>query len=144
MSEAWGRGIAKIANGFAAAGLPAPAFAEFCGGMLVTMKRAEAKAEKVRNGGGNVRIESEKVRIENALSTAGVSKPTREKAMSLYSEFGAEKEFGESVVVESLGLSRRGASRLISILRTNGIVAHADGKGPGKYVFAAAAEKSGE
>ena len=119
--------------------------------MLVTVKRAEAKAEKVRNGGGNVRIESEKVRIEgekvrieNALSTAGVSKPTREKAMSLYSEFGAEKEFGESVVVESLGLSRRGASRLISILRTNGIVAHADGKGPGKYVFAAAAEKSGE
>jgi ATP-dependent DNA helicase RecG len=149
--EAWGRGIAKIANGFATAGLPAPAFAEFCGGMLVTVKWAEAKVEKVRNGGGNVRIESEKVRIEgekvrieNALSAAGVSKPTREKAMSLYSEFGVEKEFGESVVVESLGLSRRGASRLISILRANGIVAHADGKGPGKYVFAAAAERRGE
>ena len=57
--------------------------------MLVTVKRVEAKAEKVRNGGGNVRIKGEKVRIENALSAAGVSKPTREKAMSLYLEFGS-------------------------------------------------------
>ncbi len=37
--EAWGRGIAKITNGFTAASFPAPTFAEFCGGMLVSVKR---------------------------------------------------------------------------------------------------------
>jgi len=37
--EAWGRGIAKIINGFTLAGLPAPEFEATMGGIMVTIKR---------------------------------------------------------------------------------------------------------
>jgi ATP-dependent DNA helicase RecG len=40
--EAWGRGIAKIVNGFVQAGLPAPVFASAMGGILVSIKRVKA------------------------------------------------------------------------------------------------------
>ncbi len=37
--EAWGRGIAKIVNGFVHSGLPAPVFTLAMGGIMVTIKR---------------------------------------------------------------------------------------------------------
>lgn len=37
--ESWGRGIKKICNKFAEAGLPDPVFENFCGGVNVTIPR---------------------------------------------------------------------------------------------------------
>ncbi len=46
--ESWGRGISKIRNGFASAGLPDPKFEESCGGILVTMYRPEIPGNEDR------------------------------------------------------------------------------------------------
>lgn len=59
--EAWGRGIAKIINGFTSAGLTAPVFEATMGGILLTIERgvkdskdSEGKSNGPANVGDNV------------------------------------------------------------------------------------------
>ncbi len=115
----------------------------FCGRGLRVGRPVEAEGdEKVRNGGEKVRMGDEKVRngdekvrIEAFWTGLGVSQPTRQNIEKLYAEVGLENAFGEAVVAETCGLSRRGASRLIVLMRKNQMIEHRTGLGPGKYVF---------
>jgi ATP-dependent DNA helicase RecG len=52
--EAWGRGIAKIINGFITAGLTAPEFKATMGGIMVTIKRDVSVSDEKSNAIGNV------------------------------------------------------------------------------------------
>ena len=91
--------------------------------------------KKVRIGDEKVRMGGKKVRMEAFWAGLGVSRPTRQNIEKLYDEFGLEEAFGEAIVAAKCGLSRRGASRLIALMRKNKMIEHRSGLGPGKYVF---------
>lgn len=82
-------------------------------------------------------IESEKPHIERKISENAVrlSSVRMVQIRKLLEKFGYEKFFGRSDIKELLGTENSAASKLSSILVSNGIVEPVSGHGKGKYKF---------
>ncbi len=94
-------------------------------------------AEKVDIGDAEVDIENEKVDIESVLSEKGsdFSVKTTAHIHRLFDEFGFDKVFGRSAVMELIELKGSGASKLLSNLVQADIIEPVSGCGKGKYKF---------
>ena len=84
-----------------------------------------------------VDIEERKVDIESLLllKTKHFSNKTNNHIHRMLTNFGVDKVFGRSAVVELLGLQNSSASKLISKLLQAGIIEPVSGYGKGKYRF---------
>ena len=137
--EAWGRGIAKITNGFTAAGFPAPTFAEFCGGMLVTVKRAteDVKVDQRAN-----QRNKESTTQKDATQKTGTTQKATQKTASLATQkteikgnrsmlvdlISENPNITTKQLVERLGMTLDGVNYHIRELKKAGVLRRIGGR----------------
>lgn len=111
--ESWGRGISKITDGFAAAGLKAPEFKEDCGGMLVTLYRStKVSANDTLN-------DTLKDTLENRVLQSIKSNPN----------------ITQSIMADTLGVSVITIKRVIRQMTDNNIISREGGKRYGHWII---------
>lgn len=100
-------------------------------------EKVDIEPKEVNIDTGKVDIQEEKVDIERSLSekTKDFSVKTMIHIHRLFEEYGYEKVFGRSTIMELLELKASGASRLLSNLVQADIIEPVSGYGKGRYKF---------
>ena len=104
---------------------------------LYEAKKADIESKKADIDIKKTHIESKKADIELKIpeTAARLSSVRIVQIGKLFEKFGYEKFFGRSDIKELLGIENSAASKLSSILVSNGIVEPVSGCGKGKYKF---------
>lgn len=101
-------------------------------------EKVDIETEKVDIETEKVDIETEKVDIDYKKVDIGslkFSKRTVHHIEILFDEYGYNRVFGRSDVMDLVGLKRSAVSKLISKLLETGIIEPVTGHGKGKYKF---------
>lgn len=100
-------------------------------------EKVDIEPKEVNIDTEKVDIQEEKVDIERSLSekTKDFSVKTMIHIHRLFEEYGYEKVFGRSTIMELLELKASGASRLLSNLVQADIIEPVSGYGKGRYKF---------
>ncbi len=129
--EAWGRGIEKIREGMAAAGLPAPLFESTCGGVKVTLFRPE-KAESATTK--TATKTTQKTTQKTTLKTARKEK-VEGTARKIAELMAANPGISIGEIVERTGLTRDGVNYHIRALKTKAGLVRVGGRKAGHWEF---------
>jgi ATP-dependent DNA helicase RecG len=106
--EAWGRGIAKIVNGFTQAGLPAPVFDSAMGGIVITFQRAITDKNQQKHG------------IESV--TKKVTEKVTENQSLILKKIAAKPSISTRELASRIGISQRKIKENIAKLKTMGLL----------------------
>ncbi len=126
--EAWGRGISKIVSQFSKAGLEAPVFEDFCGGVLVTLYRNTNLVEETiaQNSNSNNDCTKTAQRLHKGLHDAAIR------------TFDCIKDNPKDTVeqlAEKLSISKRSVLAHIALLKQNGLIRRSGGKTFGHWII---------
>ena len=104
---------------------------------LYEAKKADIESKKADIDIKKTHIESKKADIELKIpeNAARLSSVRIVQIGKLFEKFGYEEFFGRSDIKELLGIENSAASKLSSILVSNGIIEPVSGCGKGKYKF---------
>ncbi len=104
---------------------------------LYEAKKADIESKKADIDIKKTHIESKKADIELKIpeTAARLSSVRIVQIGKLFKKFGYEEFFGRSDIKELLGIENSAASKLSSILVSNGIIEPVSGCGKGKYKF---------
>lgn len=149
----YGEGVNRMFDEMRAAGLPEPVFYRnnFILQTVVRNKSSyseidiENQFEKVAIELQKVPIEEKKVPIrgkkvpvewlEKFLLNKSISGVMRKSIIELYNVLEENRVFGRSEIAKLLDCSDRNAGKIITAMKSIGILAAVAGKGKGKYIF---------
>lgn len=147
--ERQGSGFKKITEAYRAAynyrDELKPKFYSDIGSFQVTLYNLNYRqsTEKAANDPQNQSIDdqksvdwSENQAIEQKISVLDVSKPTKEKMLSLFHVVGFEQVFGRAEIARIIGITASPAGELIKKLKSADLILPVSGQGKGKYKFA--------
>ena len=109
--EAWGRGIAKITDGFINAGLTAPVFETTMGGVMLTIERGTTELKKSSN----------KLNVTENVTDKVTDKVTDNQSLILQYIFEQQK-ITTRELAEKVGISQRKIKENIAKLKTTGLI----------------------
>ena len=110
--EAWGRGIAKIINGFINAGLPAPVFEATMGGILVTIKRRVS----------NQTDSKDQINVTENVTENVAENVTENRKTKILEIIKKNNRISTQKMAKELGVSRMTIAREIDYLKQKGIL----------------------
>ena len=110
--EAWGRGIAKIINGFINTGLPAPVFEATMGGILVTIKRRVS----------NQTDSKDQINVTENVTENVAENVTENRKTKILEIIKKNNRISTQKMAKELGVSRMTIAREIDYLKQKGIL----------------------
>ncbi|MFO7864970.1 MAG: ATP-binding protein [Salinivirgaceae bacterium] len=116
--EAWGRGIAKITNGFKNEGLKVPAFETTMGGIMVTIERPGngKKSNNNKNVTDKV-VDNSPDRVTNRVTDRVTD--NQKKIVALIED---NNKISTSQIAENIGISKRKVLDNINKLKNRGLI----------------------
>lgn len=88
----------------------------------------------------NVAFEAKKIAFERSISGLKINKPTKDKILSLFENFGYDVPFSRADVIELCNLAPSSAGKMLKKIKELGLIVSAAEQGRGKYIFIEAKE----
>ncbi len=98
-------------------------------------KKVASNDKKVAFESKKVTFEDEKVAFEKSISPMLTSRPTREKTIRLFDEFGYEYPFCRADIMDRFNIASSSAGKLLDKLKNVDLIEPVTGQGKGKYHF---------
>lgn len=105
-----------------------------------TDEKGSVEEENVTFEQKKVAFEAKKVAFERSISGLKINKPTKDKILCLFENFGYDVPFARADVIELCKLAPSSAGKMLNKIKELGLIVSVAEQGRGKYIFIEAKE----